>query len=113
MVLRAGELREKITVKRASRTQDENGDFVTTQNTVLTTFASVVEQRSNPSQVGSKEDVFSYQKIRIRYRSDIFLKNGDLLEWRGNVFTINNFIVDPLRRYIELLLISEIESSER
>lgn len=113
MTISAGLLRDKITVERPVRTSIGGGAYDTTYTPILSTFSQVIEKRSDPAQVAGQENIYNFVSFRMRYRPDIFIKNGDRLTWRGNVFTVNNIKVDYLRTFIEIFVSSEMETSQR
>lgn len=112
-MIRAGELREKLSFSRVTRIPNGSGGFTNTYTSFLNTFAAIVEERSNPQLIGSQENVVSYVHFKLRYRPDFPVKNADRMTWRGFVFTVNNIKVDPLRTQIDIFCNSEIETSER
>lgn len=112
-MLRAGDLKECITVQRPTRTQNGSGGQTTAYTDMLTTMAKVVEERSNPSEVANQENIKNYVHFKLRYRPCDFLKIGDRLVWRGFNFTINNIKVDPMRTQIDIFVNSEMETSNR
>lgn len=112
-MIKAGELREKISFSRATRVSNGSGGFTTTYATFLDTFAAVVEERSNPQLIASQENTVNQVHFKIRYRPDFPVKNSDRMTWRGFIFTVNNIKVDPLRTQIYIYVNSEMETSER
>lgn len=113
MSIRAGELREKISIERPIRTAIGGGAYDTTYESLLDTFAAVTEERSNPLLVADQEQIVNYVHFKIRYRPDIFLNKGDRLTWRGFHYIINNAKVDPLRTQIDIYVNSKMETSSR
>jgi len=113
MVLKAGDLREKITFYEPIRVKGVSLDYTTTYTEVLSTFAKVDEIRSLPNADNGQEDIRQFLKVLIRYRPDLSILNGYKAEWRGFTFIVNNIKVDPLRTSIEIMIVSEIETSER
>lgn len=113
MGIPAGELREKITFSRPKRISNGSGGFITNYVEFLNTYASVVEDRSNPQLIANQEDIVNYVHFKIRYRTDFPVKNADRLIWRTFNFTVNNIKVDTLRTQIDIYVNSEIETSER
>lgn len=113
MAISAGELREKIKFQRPIRTSNGSGGFTTVYDDLLSTFASVKEERSNAQLTANQEDIVNYVYFKIRYRPDFSVKNADRLVWRDFNFIVNNIKVDTLRTQIEIYANSEIETSER
>lgn len=113
MTIKAGELREKIKVERPTRTSIGGGAFETTYDEILSTFAAVTEQRSNPEMVADQENIYNYVHFKIRYRPDIFLNISDRLVWRGFNYVVNNIKIDYRRTQIDIYVNSEMETSSR
>lgn len=113
MALLAGELREKILIERPERTPIGGGDFDTTYQTILNTFAAVNEERSNGQLIANQESIINYVHFKIRYRPDIFLNITDRLTWRGFTYIINNIKVSYTRTQIDIYCNAEMETSSR
>jgi len=113
MAITAGELREKISFSRAGRISNGSGGFITTYEVFKSTFASVVQERSNPQLIANQENIVDYVHFKLRYNSDFPVINSDRLTWRGWHFIVNNIKVDPLRTQIDIYCNSEIETSGR
>ena len=112
-MIKAGELREKLSFSRVMRVSNGSGGFTTTYVSFSDTFAAVVEERSNPQLIASQENTVNQVHFKIRYRPDFPVKNADRMTWRGFNFTVNNIKVDPLRTQIDIFCNSEMETSER
>lgn len=113
MALLAGELREKILIERPIRTSIGGGGFETTYQTILNTFASVNEERSNGQLIANQESIINYVHFKIRYRPDIFLNISDRLTWRGFTYIVNNIKVSYFRTQIDIYCNSEMDTSSR
>lgn len=113
MILKAGDLREKILFKRPVRVPNGSGGYTTTYIDILSTFASVTEISSDPALIASQENIKQVIKILIRYRPIAAIKIADLVRWRGIEFVVNNMKVDIMRTYIEFQLTSIMETSQR
>jgi len=113
MILKAGDLREKITFKRPIRVSNGSGGFTTTYTDILNTFASVTEMSSDPALIAQQENIKQVIKILIRYRSDIAVKIADIILWRGFEFVVSNMKADIMRTYIEFQLTATMETSIR
>lgn len=112
-MISAGELREKLVFSSPVRVSNGSGGFTTMYVEYLSTFASVVEERSNPQLIANQENIVNYVHFKIRYRPDFPVKNADRMTWRGFNFTVNNIKVDPLRTQIDIYCNSEMETSSR
>lgn len=113
MVLRAGDLKEKVAFYEPISVKNESLGYETTYIEYLNTYAKVDEIRSLPSAENGQENIRQFLKVLIRHRKDIFIENGHKMVWRGFNFIVNNIKVDSLRTVIEIIVSSEIETSER
>lgn len=114
MVLKAGDLREKITFKRATgRVSNGSGGYITTYTDILNTFASVTEISSDSALIAQQENIKQVIKVLIRYRADIAVKIADIIFWRGFEFVVSNMKADVMRTYIEFQLTATMETSIR
>lgn len=112
-MIRAGDLNQKINIKRPTSVQNASGGHSTSYASVIDTFASVKEKRSNPDLIASQEGVSNLLEVMIRYRPVLDIRNGDVITWRGFEYVINNMIVDPLRTYILFTVIANMNTSGR
>jgi head-tail adaptor len=112
-MIRAGELREKISIDRPIRTPLGGGASDATYMNLLNTFAMVVEERSDPEMIANQENIVNYVHFKIRYRPEIYIKLSDRLTWRGFYFIVNNIKVSALRSQIDIYVNSEMETSRR
>lgn len=112
-MIRAGELRDKIIIQRPVRVSNGSGGFDITYDTIIESFAKVVERNPQNEMEGGQYDLKTLVEFVIRYRPDA-IEIGDRVIWRGFNFTVaNSMKVDPLRRYITITTVSEMETSER
>lgn len=104
--MRAGLLKEKIEILRASIVKNSMGEDIETWNTVYTTRAKVENVSSNIETVNS-ELTYSYTK-RFEVRFYVPIEDFDRLVWRGKIYRVISIDKDkPLMRTIinaELLL---------
>ena len=112
-MIRAGELREKITIERATQVQQPDLSWETTWNPIHQTFASVTEKKPSVDVIAQQENIQMLIEIKIRYNPTVSILIGDRIEWRGFYFTSMAPKVDPLRRGIVFMAHSEIEKTER
>lgn len=112
-MLRAGELREKITIERPQRVQQPDLSWETTWTTLHETFASVVEKRPSVDVIAQQQNIQTLIEIKIRYNPEVNIKAGDRIKWRDFYFTSMAPKVDPMRRWILLTAHSEMEETER
>lgn len=107
--------REKISFIRVSQSQDPNtGDNVNSEVIYdQPKAAQVTEVRSSTDIIAQQQNITQLLKVKLRYNPEVTILNGDFIEWRSYRFTNLSFKVDPLRRYIEVMAFSEIESTDR
>lgn len=106
--------REKISFIRVAVTQDNTGQLVNTESIYYSPKAAKVEEvRSSVDVIAQQGNITQVIKVNIRYNPEIEILNGDFIEWRGYRFTNLSFKVDRYRRYIEVMAISEMESTNR
>jgi len=112
-MLKAGDLNQKISIKRPVSTQNASGGYATGYATVLNTYARVRELRSNPQLEASQESITNELEVAIRYRKSHPINNGDIINWRSFTYEINNILVDPLRTSIIFRMVSSMNTSDR
>lgn len=107
--------RERISFIRVSQTQDPlTGDNINVETTYYSPKAAqVTEVRSSVDVIAQQQNITQLLKVKLRYNPEVTILNGDFIEWRTYRFTNLSFKVDPLRRYIEVMAFSEIESTDR
>lgn len=114
MILKAGDLRERITFKRATgKVSNGSGGYIFTYTDILSTFASVTEMSSDSALIAQQENIKQVIKVLIRYREDIAVKIADVILWRGFTFVVSNMKADVMRTYIEFQLTATMETSIR
>ena len=97
--MKAGDLRNRITIQLQSNVQDANGEMVNTWSDVALVWASI-KHVSGLSAIRSGMDVSSVKaSIRIRHRTGINagmrILNGD------SVYTIEAILPDDRREYLD------------
>ena len=112
-MIRAGDLNQKISIKRPVSVQNASGGFATGYATVLSTFARVKEVRSNPDLIAAQENVSNLLEVLIRYRPINPVHNGDVIHWRSFEYVVNNMVVDPLRTSIMFTVVANMQLSHR
>lgn len=107
--------REKISFIRVSQSQDPlTGDNINSEVIYYQPKAAqVTELKSSVDIIAQQQNITQLLKVKLRYNPEISILNGDFIEWRTYRFTNLSFKVDPLRRYIEVMAFSEIESTYR
>lgn len=102
-MIQAGRLKDKVQFLRSIQTPNGSGGGTFAPGEYLDTFAEVIELKSNPDQIAEGIKVNQLVKITIRYRPDLQIVNGDMVNWRGFSLIVNNFVVDPRRTQIEII----------
>ncbi len=107
MGLRAGLLRESVTVKRPVVTRNDYNDEVVTYETAFTARARVVFRSGNRAVINHEEQ--NPYSVEFIIRSFYAVDNMMILEWRGNRYRIlsNNFEPYKQQRTIIAELINE------
>ncbi len=101
-MISAGRLKDKIKIYRPTAVKNDSGGDVYSNNIYISTYAEVIELSSDPAEIAKQENIKQVIKVTIRYRPTLALSNGDLMEWRGSTFVLNNFKVDAQRTSIEM-----------
>lgn len=107
--------REKISFIRVIQTQDPNtGDNINSEVVYYSPKAAqVTENRSSVDIIVQQQNITQLLKVKLRYNPQIEILNGDFISWRTYRFTNLSFKVDPLRRWVEIMAFSEIETTDR
>ena len=106
--------RERISFIRVAQTQDDSGQLVNTEETYYSPKAAqVTEMRSSVDVIAQQQNITQVLKVVLRYNPDVSILNGDFIEWRGYRFTNLSFKIDRFRRQIEIMALSEMESTNR
>ena len=105
--MRAGELRERITIERATSVQDEFGEPIPTWFEAAEVFACVLPQRYTSGaealvQALGREAVQTSYTVTIYWRGDVV--ETDRIIWNGRELDIRR-VIDPdgRRMWLELL----------
>ena len=101
-MINAGRLKDKVKIYRPTAAKNDSGGDVYVNDPYLNTYAEVTEISSDPAEIAKQENVKQVVKVLIRFRPNLSLSNGDLMEWRGSEFILNNFKVDARRTSIEM-----------
>jgi len=113
-ILKAGDLRDHITFQRKTQTQLPNGDLTTILTPILSTYAKVQEKSGGYSVETANVNSNSVIEVWIRYRTDIYLEVGDVVEWRGFEWVLENSpVVDHLRTSIYMTATILTQSTKR
>ena len=113
-MLNPGLLTDSITFSRATRTQSDNGDLVSTWVQYLSTYAKVREKSGGYSFDTGSINSQTRISVVIRYRPDLSIVTGDRVNWRGFEWIVNNGpVVDHKRTQISLDAVLVVETSER
>ncbi len=79
-MLSAGRLKDRITIRRATKVSDGKGGYTPTWSTVAEVWAEVVSQNGREAVIASTLQGISSYRITIRRRTDI--RAGDQLLYR-------------------------------
>lgn len=105
---------EKIRFYRVHLTPDPMGGSIPTEETIWEPQgASVQEMKPSSELVATQQNISQVIRIRCRYNPEIAIKIGDKIEWRGFVFNSLLPTVDRRTRMMEIMAVSEIETTDR
>ncbi len=105
---------EKIRFYRITLVPDGMGGSIPTEETIWEPQgAEVQEMRPSTELIATQQNISQVIRIRCRYNPEIAIKIGDKIEWRG--FTFNSLLptVDRRTRMMEIMAVSEIETTDR
>jgi SPP1 family predicted phage head-tail adaptor len=109
--IRAGDLRERITVQSKSVTRNSIGDEVVTWPDFATVWAQVEPLRGREFFAAAQMQSSVEVRFRIRYRSDLTVDAHRVL-WRGVTYDIRSLIdVDGRRNVLELMCASGVHDA--
>lgn len=101
--MKAGRLRDRVTIKHNARSADKLGEVVPSWTTIAADLPAEVNQ--SPGQQNFEQNSFTAStpiSVAIRYRGDVFAQQT--LEWEGGSYRITS-CVDPDGRRKQLHLI--------
>jgi SPP1 family predicted phage head-tail adaptor len=84
--MKAGELDERITIKRRTESKNEYATLTETPTTVATVWARVRPETVQEEQASQQTEARATYRILIRRRTD--LTEDDWIEWRGDDYDI-------------------------
>ena len=105
---------EKIRFFRFQLVSDGMGGNISTEVTIWEPQgAEVQEMRPSVELIATQQNISQVIRIRCRYNPEVSIKVGDKIEWRG--FTFNSLLptVDRRTRMMEIMAVSEIETTDR
>ena len=113
-MLKAGDLRDKITFESSADFVADNGDRTYAWTEVLSTFAKVREKSGGYSYETGSLNGKSRIEIVIRYRTDVIITIGNRVNWRGFSWIVSNSpVVDYLRTSITMEAVLDVSSANR
>lgn len=111
-MVRAGKLRERVTIQQRTLTSDGMGGESESWSTLATVWASVTPRTGNREALVVAENQIqsrSVYDLHIRYRADVAVTMR--VVWRGNTLEIEN-VVDTDQRTRQLMLTCSAKDSE-
>jgi len=111
--MNAGRLNQKIQFLTPIKSKLDSGGRTFVFVPYMDTFAEVKEVRSDPGTTDNRLAISTAIVVRIRYRPNLYIKNGDKIIWRGLEYIVDNMKVDPLRTIIEIMVSTHTETSKR
>lgn len=105
---------EKIRFFRVQLVSDGMGGNVSTEVTIWQPQGvSVEELKPSEELVATQQNISQLIRIKCRYNPEISIKIGDKIEWRGFIFNTLLPTVDRRTRMMEIMAVSEIETTDR
>lgn len=109
--LRAGDLRERISVQRKSVTRNSIGEEVVTWPEYVELWAQAEPLRGREFFAAAQMQSSVEMRFRIRYRADLAV-DTDRVVWRGTVYDIRSVIdADARRNVTELMCASGVHDA--
>lgn len=87
-LIQTGNLNQRIKFVRDTRVKDEDGQLVTTPETVFSCWASVQTQRLSDVKASVGTALEGTLTFIIRYQQKAELENDMKVKWRGKLFEI-------------------------
>lgn len=94
--MRAGHLRDRVTLQKHTQTQDARGEVLTTWADSSAFWAHVVPLRGSESEADKERTNEQFFKVRYRPRKDI--QQADRFQWQGYTLEIITIPMDPTGR---------------
>ena len=105
---------EKIRFFRNVLVPDGMGGSIPTEVTIWQPQGvSVEELKPSEELVATQQNISQLIRIKCRYNPEIAIKIGDKAEWRGFIFNTLLPTVDRRTRMMEIMAVSEIETTDR
>lgn len=107
--MNAGDLRDRITIRRPADVPDGKGGYDQSWSTVATVWAEVKSINGREAVIGSVLQGVSHFQIRIRYREDIQV--SDQVLWRGRELSVHT-AEDRDGRKVETIINASTEAPQ-
>lgn len=105
---------ERIRFYRTTLVPDGMGGSIPTEETIWEPQgAEVREMRPSVELIATQQNISQVIRIRCRYNPEIAIKIGDKISWRGFIFNSLLPTVDRRTRMMEIMAVSEIETTDR
>lgn len=105
---------ERIRFYRTTLVPDDMGGSIPAEETIWEPQgAEVKEMRPSTELIATQQNISQVIRIRCRYNPEIAIKIGDKISWRGFVFNSLLPTVDRRTRMMEIMAVSEIETTDR
>lgn len=110
-MLRAGRLREQITIRRQTRAPDGAGGWTDSWETLAANLpAEVLGQNGREAVIANTLQGVATYKITVRYRED--LRASDQIVWRGDELNIIAPPADPWGTREELQIFADTSAPQ-
>ena len=105
---------ERIRFFRVQLVSDGMGGNIPTEVTIWQPQGvSVEELKPSEELVATQQNISQLIRVKCRYNPEISIRIGDKIEWRGFIFNTLLPTVDRRTRMMEIMAVSEIETTDR
>jgi SPP1 family predicted phage head-tail adaptor len=106
VTLLSARLRERITIKRRTKTSNNRGAWTWGWSTLSENLpAEVLFQSGKEAVLNAALQGVTVYRITVRFRSD--LHTSDQILWRGEELNIRSVAPDPMRNYLTIIADTE------
>lgn len=100
-MINAGKYNQKISIFKVTKNEDSEGFKISTENTILTTFASVKTTKGYTLIANNTDFEKAYTNFTIRYPKNVDITRDMLIKYKDKVYSIE-YLNDIDEKGIEL-----------
>lgn len=100
-MINAGKYNQKISIFKVTKNEDSEGFKIPTENTILTTFASVKTTKGYTLIANNTDFEKAYTNFTIRYPKNVDITRDMLIKYKNKVYSIE-YLNDIDEKGIEL-----------